>query len=152
MRYLLPIVVLLSSIPALSQSWSYYGQDAGGKRYSALNQINTKNVDRLAVVWTFRTGELETYAGTGALDKAAFEATPILIGRTLFFSTPSDRVFAIDAASGQQQWVYDPHVDLPRDMSEISSRGVAAWSSATQAPAYAGNPDTLRIFIGTIDG
>jgi len=136
----------------MSQSWSYYGQDPGGKRYSALNQINTKNVDRLTVAWTFRTRELETYDGTGALDKAAFEATPILIGRTLFFSTPSDRVFAIDAASGQRRWVYDPHVDLHRDLSEISSRGVAAWSSSAHSPAPPGDPDTLRIFIGTIDG
>jgi quinoprotein glucose dehydrogenase len=141
MRYLL---LLLLVVPACSraQTWSYYGQDAGGKRYSSLHQVNDKNVGRLTVAWTFRTGELATYAGTGALDKAAFEATPILVGRTLYFSTPSDRVFAIDAATGQQRWVYDPHVDLHRDLSEISSRGVAAWS----------DHDTLRIFVGTIDG
>jgi len=141
MRYLL---LVLSILPACSraQSWSYYGQDAGGKRYSALHQINDKNVGRLTVGWTFRTGELATYAGTESLNKAAFEATPILIGRTLYFSTPSDRVFAIDAATGQQRWLYDPHVDLHHDLSEISSRGVAAWTDR----------DSLRIFVGTIDG
>jgi quinoprotein glucose dehydrogenase len=126
----------------MSQTWSFYGQDPGGKRYSALRQINDKNVHDLTVAWTFRTGELATYTGTGAFDKAAFEATPILIGRTLYFSTPSDRVFAIDAATGQQSWVYDPHVDLHRDLSEMSSRGVAAWSQG----------DSLRIFAGTLDG
>lgn len=141
MRYL---ILLLLIPPGLlhAQSWPCYGQDPGGKRFSALKQINDKNVRELSVAWTFRTGELATYAGTDALDKAAFEATPILIGRTLFFSTPSDRVFAIDAASGQQRWVYDPHVDLHRDLSEISSRGVAAWNGR----------DTLRIFVGTLDG
>lgn len=126
----------------MTQTWSYYGQDAGGKRYSSLTRINDKNVSKLTVAWTFRTGELATYAGTGALNKAAFETTPILIGRTLYFTTPSDRVFAIDAATGQQRWVYDPRVDLHADYSEISSRGVAAWSAG----------DSLRIFVGTIDG
>lgn len=141
MRYILALIAALPAI-ANAQSWSCYGQDPGGKRYSALDQINNKNVDRLTVAWTFQTGELKTYIGTGALDKAAFEATPILIDRTLYFSTPSDRVFAIDAATGRQRWVYDPHVDFHQDYSEISSRGVAAWNGG----------DTLRIFIGTVDG
>jgi quinoprotein glucose dehydrogenase len=141
MRYLIPLLLIAPGL-LQAQTWSSYGQDPGGKRYSALQQINDKNVGKLTPAWTFRTGELATYAGTGALDKAAFEATPILIGRTLFFSTPSDRVFAIDAATGQQRWVYDPHVDLHADYSEISSRGVAAWSGG----------DSLRIFVGTIDG
>lgn len=141
MRYLIPLLLI---VPGLlqAQTWSSYGQDPGGKRYSALRQINDATVSKLALAWTFRTGELATYAGTGALDKAAFEATPILIGRTLYFSTPSDRVFAIDAATGQQRWVYNPRVDLHADYSEISSRGVAAWSGG----------DSLRIFVGTIDG
>jgi quinoprotein glucose dehydrogenase len=47
-------------------------------------------------------------------------------------------VIAVDAATGQEKWVYDPQVNLNDDHSEISSRGVA----------YAGG----RIFIGTIDG
>lgn len=118
-------------------SWAYYGQDAGGNRYSALKQINDRNVAQLKPAWTFRTGELEQYKNTYALEKAAFECTPILIGRTLYVSTPSDRVIAVDAATGQQRWVYDPHVDL--DQSEVSSRGVSYWKGG-------------RVFIGTIDG
>src|ERR1700748_2366819 len=71
-------------------SWSYYGQDAGGGRYTSLHQIDGGNVGRLAVAWTYRTGELKTYEGTSTLEKAAFETTPVLVGRTLYFSTPSD--------------------------------------------------------------
>ncbi|HEV9035669.1 MAG TPA: pyrroloquinoline quinone-dependent dehydrogenase [Puia sp.] len=125
-------------------SWSVYGQDAGGMRYTSLTQINDRNVTQLKPAWTFRTGELKKYEGNYALQKAAFETTPILIGRTLYLSTPSDRVIAVDAATGQQRWVYDPGVDLNADHSEISNRGVAAW------PAGASTAD--RIFIGTIDG
>jgi len=134
-------------VPSPAGSWSYYGQDAGGKRYTSVRQINDRNVERLTVAWTYRTGELDTYAGTNALDKACFETTPILIGRSLYFSTASDRVIAVDAATGQQHWVYDPKVDLNGDYSEFSSRGVAAWPAAAAAGG-----DSLRLFIGTIDG
>ncbi len=127
-----------------SGSWSFYGHDAGGSRYTPLKQINDRNVGQLVLAWTYRTGELKKYEGTKALEKAAFEATPILIGRTLYFSTPSDRVIAVDAGTGQQRWVYDPGVDLQKEYSEISSRGVAAWP--------AGSERAERIFVGTIDG
>ncbi|HLZ87793.1 MAG TPA: PQQ-binding-like beta-propeller repeat protein, partial [Puia sp.] len=127
------------AVSAQDGSWSCYGQNAGGSRYSALRQINSRNVAQLKVAWTCRTGELAKYEGTYALEKAAFETTPILIGRTLYLSTPSDRVIAVDAATGQQRWVYDPNVNLHADHSEISNRGVAYWSGG-------------RVFIGTIDG
>ena len=151
---------------AQGTGWSYYGQDAGGRRYTALQQINAGNVSRLKLAWTYRTGELATYAGTNALEKACFETTPILIGRSLYFSTASDRVISVDAATGQQHWVYDPKVDLNGDYSEFSSRGVAAWpakrtsegtsdtrsGSAVVGPDRNAGRDSLRLFIGTIDG
>ena len=141
MKYsgILLLLLLQLGVRAQEGSWSYYGQDAGGSRYSTLKQINDHNVAQLQPAWTFRTGELETYAGTYALQKAAFECTPILIGRTLYVTTPSDRVIAVDAATGMSRWVYDPKVNLHNDHSEITNRGVAWWKGG-------------RVFIGTIDG
>ena len=146
MRYLLFFGWLVfSGLCAVAQerpgSWAYYGQNPGGTRYTSLDQINDHNVGRLQPCWTYRTGELEKYAGNYAAQKAAFETTPILIGRTLYLSTPSDRVIAIDAETGKERWVYDPHVNLHDDHSEISNRGVAYW------PGLGG-----RVYIGTIDG
>ena len=123
------ILLTIISLPALCQeykNWSAYGGDAGGTRYSALTQINESNVHSLKPVWIFRTGELETYKGTSAIEKAAFEATPILIGKTLYFSTPSSRIFALDATTGKQKWMYDAQVNLKNYYSEIASRGVSA--------------------------
>ncbi|HEY4108196.1 pyrroloquinoline quinone-dependent dehydrogenase [Puia sp.] len=141
MRYSCFFLLLLLQLGVRAQdgSWAYYGKDAGGTRYSALKQINDHTVGRLQVAWTSRTGELEKYTGTHALEKAAFECTPILIGRTLYVSTPSNRVIALDGATGQQRWVYDPNVNMNGDFSEISNRGVAYWKGG-------------RLFIGTIDG
>jgi len=93
------LMLLQFSGQAQDGSWAYYGQDAGGSRYSPLKQINDRNVAQLKVAWTYRTGELETYKGTYALQKAAFECTPILIGRTLYISTPSNRVIAVDGSA-----------------------------------------------------
>ena len=108
-----------------------------------MKQINESNVSRLKPAWTYQTGELKTYAGTRITEKAAFEATPIMIGGILYFSTPTCRVIAVDAANGREIWVFDPHVDLRRDYSEVSSRGVAAWPSGA-------SPE--KIFVATIDG
>jgi quinoprotein glucose dehydrogenase len=67
------ILLTIISLPALSQdykSWQVYGGDAGGTRYSALTQINESNVHSLKPAWIFRTGELETYKGTNAIEKS----------------------------------------------------------------------------------
>lgn len=128
--------------------WPAYGRDAGGSRYSALSAINDGNIGQLKVAWTYRTGELETYTGTKALSQAAFEATPIMVGGVLYFSTPSCRAMAIDAATGKERWVYDPKVDLHKGYSEITSRGVSIWPAAGDTK----NKGPQRIFLPTIDG
>src|SRR4029077_19992499 len=80
--------------------------------------------------------------------KAAFEATPILIGNTLFLSTPYDQVIALNAETGAKLWDFDPKLELPYGASEVTSRGVSAWRDSE---AKAGRPCTLRIFIGPLD-
>src|SRR6516225_1802460 len=72
-----------------NSEWPAYGRDGGGARFSPLKQINDRNVSKLKVAWTYQTGELKKYEGTRAIEKAAFEATPLMIGQTLYFSTPS---------------------------------------------------------------
>jgi quinoprotein glucose dehydrogenase len=129
--------------------WPAYGHDAGGSRFSPARQVNDKNVSALTVAWTFRTNELKTYEGTNAMEKAAFEATPVMVGNTLYFSTPSCRVFAIEAATGKEKWVYDPAVNLKEDYSEITSRGVSLWPAGGNEN---NSPIPKRVFIATIDG
>ena len=85
--------------PVPDSGWSAYGGDAGGTRYSPLTQITPANVGRLKVVWTFRTGEL----GQGVKDwsRSAFEATPILYDGTLYLTTSSTDVVAVNAVTGR---------------------------------------------------
>jgi len=127
--------------------WPNYGNDAGGMRYSAAPQIDRTNVAQLKLAWTYRTGALQQQ--TELIKKAAFETTPILVENKLFLSTPYNHVIALDPQDGRKLWEYDPHVNLSYGYSEVSSRGVSAWSDAQAKP---GQTCRLRIFIGTLDG
>ena len=138
---LLMVTAVMGQMPDVA--WPFYGCDAGGMRYAAIKQIDTCNVGGLKVAWTYRTGELKTYEGTRLAEGAAFEATPIMLNGVLYFNTPTGRVMAIDAVTGQEKWVFNPRVNLHRDYSDLSARGVTAWP--------AGGP-ARRIFVATIDG
>ena len=136
-----------SVIAQSDAGWPNYGNDPGGSRYSAARQIDRTNVAKLQLAWTFRTGALEQQ--TDLIQKAAFEATPILVENQLFLSTPYNHVIALNPETGARLWEYDPHVDLSHGYSEVSSRGVSAWIDPKAKP---GQPCRLRIFIGTLDG
>jgi len=109
-------------------------------RYSPLAQITRDNVAKLKPVWTYHTGALQPE--TALNQKAAFEATPLLIDGTLYLTTPFNRIVALDPATGAERWIYDPAVSRKHDYSEVASRGVSAWTSGKE----------LRLFEGTIDG
>ena len=126
--------------------WQHYGGDAGGTRHAASRQITAANVDQLEIAWTVRTGEL----GVGFMraDKLSFEATPILVDDTLYLSTPTDIVIALDAATGKFRWRHDPKIPRHLHYAEATSRGVTWWTDeSADANARCGQ----RIFIGTLD-
>jgi glucose dehydrogenase len=118
--------------------WTAYGRDAGGERFSPLDDIRRENVTSLEVAWTFRAGD--AYQPKNGRP-TALEATPLHIDGTLYLSTPVGRVFALDPVTGQQRWVYDAKV--PRDMGygDFASRGISAWQRGTDR----------RIIVATID-
>ena len=129
--------------------WIAYGRDPGGMRHSPLTQITPESVQDLAVAWTYHTGELASYEDTGLAESAAFEATPLMVDGVLYLSTPTNRVIALDAETGAERWVFDPHLDLTRDYAENTSRGVSMWVDPEKAPTDAGY---RRLFMGTLDG
>lgn len=113
---------------ALGVDWPGYGGDPGGMKYSPLIQINRSNVETLELAWTWKTGEQPiARAGQGALRPGLFEVTPLMIGDTLYLSTPYHRVVALDANAGTELWSYDPGVHKwPGRV--FHTRGVATWT------------------------
>ncbi len=144
------IVVLLGLATPLwaaaEAGWPAYGGDAGGTRYSPLNQVTAANVDQLRVAWVLRTGDL----GEGVKDwsRSAFEATPILYENTLYLTTSSTDVIAVDAASGALRWRHDSNSRKDLHYSDGVSRGVSLWiDEATSQNAVC----HARIFAPTLD-
>lgn len=126
--------------------WGSYGGDPGGNRHSPLTQIDRRNVGQLEIAWTYRTGELGV--GFARADKLAFEATPVLVRDSLYLSTPTNIVIALDPATGHQRWRYDPRIERTRRYSEATSRGVSSWIDEAADPTA---PCAHRIIMGTLD-
>ncbi len=138
----LGVVRLLAAQAATdSTAWTAYGHDAGGTRYAPLDQITRANVAGLELAWVHRTGDL--------LDgRGRFEATPLFVDGLLYLATPLGRVLALDPASGDERWSYDPRIDLHGDYGDFANRGVSTWLD-THAPA--GAPCRRRVYVGTVD-
>jgi quinoprotein glucose dehydrogenase len=135
-----PALLLATSLALQAQDWPAYGRDAGGSRYSPLDQINRANVATLKLAWEWKTGEkpLDSFKTT----PGNFQATPLMIDGVLYLSTPYNRVVALDAESGRELWSYDPKAyedgQVPNGTGFVH-RGVAAWRDNGK----------LRIFINS---
>lgn len=117
--------------------WPAYGGDLGGQRHVAASVIDRTNVASMGHAWTYRHGDV-----SGKEDaipsSSAFENTPILVDRTLYFCTPFNRVIALDPVSGAEHWVHDPKIDLTgRYANQLVCRGVTAWLDEVAAPQSA---------------
>lgn len=139
---LLFLVSLCSVVSA--QEWRFYGGDAGGTRSSPLKQITRQNVGSLKTAWTYHTGEVTRGNQTDWHHIAPFESTPVVIDGVLYFSTPSNRVIALDAESGQEIWQFDPQAGSAGSRQFFQHRGVAYWESK--------KGEDRRILYGTFDG
>ncbi|MCZ7362278.1 MAG: pyrroloquinoline quinone-dependent dehydrogenase [Candidatus Methanoperedens sp.] len=129
------------------EDWPVYGQNPGGSRYSSLTQITRDNVKDLQVAWKYRTGDVSN--GSNLATTSAFEATPILVDGTLYFSTPFNRVIALDPETGAERWTFDPEINLSVRYSEqFTSRGVSTWIDTNRTTQDACH---RRIFLATID-
>jgi alcohol dehydrogenase (cytochrome c) len=81
---------------AARNEWPSYGGTQFAWRYSALDQVNTTNVTKLAPAWIFQTGDPDN----------GLQSTPIVLDGVLYLVTARSQVFALDAASGKLIWNY----------------------------------------------
>jgi quinoprotein glucose dehydrogenase len=125
-RRAIPIFALAPLLwPALAapadQDWRTHGGDPGHRQYSTLDQINRENVKKLAVAWTYSTGD------AGADNRTQIQCHPIVVGSVLYATSPKLKVFALDAATGRELWVFDPFGAGATQSSLGVNRGVTYW-------------------------
>jgi quinoprotein glucose dehydrogenase len=143
----------VAGAPSIAESgetvgWRFTEGGAGGGRYSPLADIHRDNVKRLQVAWTYRHGDVRKASGPdGTLRSTAFEATPILVEGRLVFTTPFNRVIALDPETGAELWSFDPKIDKGRRFANmLINRGAACWRGSGATGACAS-----RVFFGTLD-
>jgi quinoprotein glucose dehydrogenase len=107
------------------RDWPAYGGSPENTHYSALAQVNRTNVRALELAWRFDTGE-----------QGGLESSPIVVAGTLYGITPTQKVFALDAASGKLLWKFDSGVKGTQP-----DRGLAFWSSG----------EDKRILVGVMN-
>jgi len=109
---------------ATNGEWRHYGGDAGGTKYSPLDQINAANVSQLQIAWRWKT---DNY---GPRVDSNWEVTPLMAGGLLYFTAGSRRAaIAVDPATGETIWTYrldegERGARAPR----TNNRGLAYWS------------------------
>lgn len=136
-------------------NWPAYGSAPGGGHFSSADQINKTNVVELEFAWSHRSGDYSggerNLAEEPSLESlksrpTSFMATPIMVEDTLYYCTPFNRVFALDPASGKERWVYDPGVDMSKEVL-TNCRAVSSWKD----PNPSGSTCSHRIITGTLD-
>lgn len=111
--------------------WSHYGGSEDGARYSSLSEINTENVDQLEVAWSYATGD--------ATDRSQIQCQPIVANGLLYATTPALNVFALDPATGEEVWRFDPFQVLG---------GENSWAGTNRGVSYWEDGDEKRILFG----
>jgi quinoprotein glucose dehydrogenase len=159
------IACLVSSLTtassALAEDWMHYGGDIGGSRFSELNSIDRDNVQDLERAWTYRTGAVaENPKLRMFID---FQATPILLpaeaGGHLIVCTPFTKVIALDPATGEERWSFEPKFNKTPYAGRFKCRGLSQWRDPQAAAdarcatrLYLPLPDMSLLSIDARDG
>jgi quinoprotein glucose dehydrogenase len=122
---ILPLLFALLASAALAQidtGWPVYNGGADGDHYSRLSQIDHANVSKLQLAWSYETGE-----------KGGLQSNPLIVGRTLYAYTHSQKLLALDAATGTLKWNFDSGIQGTQP-----NRGVAYWTDGVHGRILAG--------------
>jgi len=97
-------------------NWLLFRRSYDGWGYSPLKEITPDNANRLQLVWSSATGQIEGH-----------QAPPIVNNGVMFVATPGNQVLAFEAKSGKPLWRYKR--PLPEDAVNLhpTSRGVALY-------------------------
>jgi quinoprotein glucose dehydrogenase len=112
-----------------SEDWPLYGGNKAGNRYSLLNQINLNNVQNLKVAWIYNSETDST-----KVNHSEIECQPIVVNGIMYATSPTLKLFALDASSGKKIWEFDPFKN--RSAKITTCRGVVYWKNGPDARIF----------------
>lgn len=126
-----------------STNWPAIGGDWSNTHYSSLSKINVNNVNRLNGAWISRQ----------FIDDAA-SWTPPVVKDGLMFVTAGRTIYALNARTGAQVWIYQTIADArPSDSTDATGPSGSAIASLTAAPNWKGvGLGEGLVFVGLQDG
>lgn len=146
------IAVTIASTGALAQNrrveWVSYGSDIASSKYLPLGQIDAANFEDLEIAWTWDSPDqaiVDANPDNRNLRRIGFKATPLMVGGNLYFATALGQVAAVDAATGETQWIFNPESysgGAPASAVGFLHRGVSYWTDGKVG----------RVLCGTLDG
>lgn len=117
-------------IQASNTGWRSHGRTYSEQRHSPLASVNNENVESLGLAWSFDLGS-----------SRGIETTPIVHDGIMYVTATWNKVYALDALTGEQLWSFDPKIDkeqAAKGCCDVINRGVAIWGDA--------------VFTATMDG
>src|SRR5688572_26691208 len=106
--------------------WSAYAGSKDGIRYSSNDQITADNVKQLQVAWTYSSNDKDTG------NRSQIQCNPIMVDGILYGTSPRLKLFALNAATGEQKWLFDPAAEDTASKNDPFAyfkvnRGVMYW-------------------------
>ena len=127
-------ILSLSACHSTQTEWPVYGGNKSANHYSVLQQVDTTNVNQLQPAWEYHTGD--------ASDRTQIQVNPIIVNGILFGVSPKLKLFALDAASGKEKWVFNP-IDTSKG---AKGKGYFSMNVCRGVTYYSDNGKDKRIF------
>ena len=143
------LFVAMDPVPKKTHTdWQVYGGSTENIKYSSLNQVNTTNVARLQVAWTYHAENNDSKR------MGPIECNPIIVNGVLYGTSAHLKLFAIDAATGQEKWTFDPADSIANKTwhrhTVNMNRGVAYWADgADKRIIYTAGPVAYAVDANT---
>ncbi|HKZ14210.1 MAG TPA: PQQ-binding-like beta-propeller repeat protein [Solirubrobacterales bacterium] len=118
--------------PPEIEDWPLFGRDTDNTRFATQDEIDTGNVDELGEAWSTDLGP----------DQFLMESFPLVLGETVYVTTSTDEVIALDGKTGATKWTYTPEVDFSQ------STGVGGYGVSVNRGVAAENG---KLFLLTFD-
>src|SRR5690606_14233787 len=119
-----------TSIIGAGEDWIATGGDWAGSHFSRLTDITRDNVGELGLAWEYDLGTARVQ-----------EATPVVIDGVMYTSGNLGRVYALNAATGEELWTFEPEVDMQANRAACCDQG-------NRGVQLAGG----KVFVGSLDG
>ena len=133
--------------------WRHYAGNTYGMKYSPLEQITKDNVQDLRVVWRVPSPDL-AFQSDPIMRRARNEDTPLMVNGQLYHVTGLGIVSALDPATGESRWMYDPEsykVGRPNNGGFLQ-RGMGYWTDGTAERLLVGTHDAYLVSLDARTG